>query len=175
MTNTKISSLTSATTPLAGTETVPLVQGGVTKKTTVNDIKFNTAPTFSAFLGTNQVVSTGQTKIQLNTKLWDTNSNYDNATNYRFTPTVAGYYQINWYANTTGSTSLLQCSIYLNGINTAAGAEPTTGNASQVAALIYMNGSTDYIEFYFYAGSGGGTVSAGRASTCASAIWVRGT
>ena len=96
MTNTKISSLTSATTPLAGTETVPLVQGGVTKKTTVNDIKFNTAPTFSAFLGTNQVVSTGQTKIQLNIKLWDTNSNYDKATNNRFTPTVAGYYQVNW-------------------------------------------------------------------------------
>ena len=133
------------------------------------------APTFSAYLGTNQVVSTGQTKIQLNTELWDTNSNYDNATNYRFTPTVAGYYQVNWYANTTSSTSLLQCSIYLNGTNVAAGSEPTTGNASQVAALIYMNGSTDYIEFYFYAGAGGGTVAAGRASTCASAAWVRST
>lgn len=174
MADTKISALPAATTPLTGTEVVPLVQGGVTKNATVDNIKFNTAPTFSAYLGTNQVVLTGQTKIQLNTELWDTNNNYDNATNYRFTPTVAGYYQVNWYANTTGSTSLLQCSIYLNGANTAAGSEPTTGNASQVAALIYMNGSTDYIEFYFYAGAGGGTVSAGRASTCASAIWVRG-
>jgi len=169
-----ITALTAATTPLAGTEVVPLVQGGTTKKATVNDIKFNTAPTFSAYLGTNQTVLTGQTKITLNTELWDTNSNYDNATNYRFTPTVAGYYQVNWYANTTGSVSLLQCSIWLNGANVGAGSEPTTGNASQVATLIYMNGSTDYIEFYFYAGVGGGTVAAGRASTCASAIWVRG-
>lgn len=169
-----ITALTAATTPLTGTEVVPLVQGGTTKKATVNDLKFNTAPTFSARLGTNQVVTTGQTKIQLNTELWDTNNNYDNATNYRFTPTVEGYYQVNWYANCTGSVSLVQCSIYLNGTNVASGSEPTTGNASQVSALIYMNGSTDYIEFYLYTGVGGGTVSAGRASTCASAIWVRG-
>lgn len=131
------------------------------------------APTFSAYLGSNQTVLTGQTKVQLNTELWDTNNNYDNSTNYRFTPTVAGYYQVNFYANCTGSTSLIQCSIYLNGSNSAAGSEPTTGNASQVSALIYMNGSTDYIEFYIYTGSGGGTVSAGRANTCASAAWVR--
>ena len=33
-----ISALTSATTPLAGTEQVPLVQSGTTKKTTVDDL-----------------------------------------------------------------------------------------------------------------------------------------
>jgi len=38
MANSKISALTSATTPLAGTETLPIVQGGVTVKTTAADI-----------------------------------------------------------------------------------------------------------------------------------------
>jgi hypothetical protein len=38
MSNSKISALTSATTPLGGTETLPIVQGGVTVKTTVADI-----------------------------------------------------------------------------------------------------------------------------------------
>lgn len=38
MPNSKISALTSATTPLAGTETLPIVQGGATVKTTVADI-----------------------------------------------------------------------------------------------------------------------------------------
>jgi hypothetical protein len=38
MSNSKISALTSATTPLVGTETLPIVQGGVTVKTTVADI-----------------------------------------------------------------------------------------------------------------------------------------
>jgi hypothetical protein len=38
MADLKISQLTSATTPLAGTEQVPLVQSNATKKTTVNDL-----------------------------------------------------------------------------------------------------------------------------------------
>jgi hypothetical protein len=38
MANSKISALTSATTPLAGTETVPIVQGGATVKATVANI-----------------------------------------------------------------------------------------------------------------------------------------
>lgn len=38
MSNTKISNLTAATTPLAGTEVLPIVQGGSTVKTTVADI-----------------------------------------------------------------------------------------------------------------------------------------
>jgi hypothetical protein len=41
MANTKISALTSATTPLAGTEVFPLVQGGVTVKTTIDSITAN--------------------------------------------------------------------------------------------------------------------------------------
>lgn len=38
MADLKISQLTSATTPLAGTEQVPLVQSSATRKTTVNDL-----------------------------------------------------------------------------------------------------------------------------------------
>ena len=38
MTDLKISQLTGATTPLAGTEVVPIVQSGVTKKVSVADL-----------------------------------------------------------------------------------------------------------------------------------------
>lgn len=38
MADTKISALTAATTPLAGTEVLPIVQGGVTKKVTIADL-----------------------------------------------------------------------------------------------------------------------------------------
>jgi hypothetical protein len=38
MANVKISALTSATTPLAGSEVLPLVQSSATKKVTVNDL-----------------------------------------------------------------------------------------------------------------------------------------
>ncbi|MEZ7974073.1 MAG: hypothetical protein QMC48_03480, partial [SAR324 cluster bacterium] len=39
--------------------------------------------------------STTNTKIILDTEEFDTNNCFDSTTNYRFTPTVAGYYQIN--------------------------------------------------------------------------------
>ena len=38
MADQKISQLTGATTPLAGTEEVPIVQSGVTKKVSVNNL-----------------------------------------------------------------------------------------------------------------------------------------
>jgi hypothetical protein len=40
MADTKISALTAATTPLAGTEVVPLVQSGTTKKATVDSLTY---------------------------------------------------------------------------------------------------------------------------------------
>jgi hypothetical protein len=39
MSNLKISALTSATTPLAGTEVLPIVQSGVTVKVANNDLR----------------------------------------------------------------------------------------------------------------------------------------
>ena len=50
-------------------------------------------PAFEAYLSSDQTVSDSvDTKIQLDTELFDTNNNFDNSTNYRFTPTVAGKY-----------------------------------------------------------------------------------
>ena len=54
-------------------------------------------PAFSVQMGSTQSISSGTyTKLQFNTKNYDTNNNFDATTNYRFTPTVAGYYQINF-------------------------------------------------------------------------------
>jgi len=136
-------------------------------------IGLNQGPTFSAYLGTNQVVGTGQTKVQLNTEQWDTNGAYDNATNYRFQPLVAGYYQVNFFANFGGVVNLPQASVFKNGTNAGAGSNPPTGYATQVATMVYLNGSTDYIEFYVYVGAGGGTVFNGAANTRAAATWIR--
>ena len=54
------------------------------------------APAFGVYMSGNQSIgSTGNSKVAFDTKTFDTNNNYDNTTNYRFTPTVAGYYQVN--------------------------------------------------------------------------------
>lgn len=121
----------------------------------------NTGPAFSALLGTNQSISSSTfTKVQYNTEDWDTNSNYDNTTNYRFTPSVAGYYQVNAsvrfnYTGAAGDNT--QIHIYRNGVHWDCQARINSsgnyGNIS-ISSLLYCNGSSDYIEIYGYSTHG---------------------
>ena len=108
------------------------------------------APAFSAYQSSAQTLTLNtMTKIQFQTEEFDTNNNFDNATNYRFTPTVAGYYQVSGAieAGSTSTQSVL--SIYKNG---SAFKElwRTVSNMYGIGSsvLIYMNGSTDYIELW---------------------------
>jgi len=108
-------------------------------------------PVFSATRSTTQSISSSTfTKVQFNTEVFDTNSNYDNSSTYRFTPTVSGYYQFNWRVScdTTGITMF--SAIYKNGSIYRRGAQPTSTYGSNGSAVIYMNGSTDYVEIYAY-------------------------
>ena len=112
-------------------------------------------PAFSAIVGTAQAVTASTwTKIQFNTKEFDTNSNYDNATNYRFTPTVAGYYQVNISIGSLSSTfsGTNLTAVYKNGTIFKANGLTTYG-ASTVCFIIYLNGSTDYIEGWINLGT----------------------
>ena len=59
MADVKISNLPAATTPLAGTEEIPLVQSGVTKKATVDDIVAAAATGVTDVTATSPVVSSG--------------------------------------------------------------------------------------------------------------------
>ena len=60
MSNSKISALTSATTPLAGTETLPIVQGGATVKATVANITGAGAYAGSFTSVTNSALTSGR-------------------------------------------------------------------------------------------------------------------
>ena len=109
-------------------------------------------PAFSAYLGASQTVSNATwTKVQLSAEVFDTNSNFDSTTNYRFTPTVAGYYQLNicWAVNAVATG--IQLAIYKNGSSFLVPAQ-TAASTSTVSAsvLVYANGSTDYFEFYVF-------------------------
>jgi hypothetical protein len=111
-------------------------------------------PSFRASKNSGQAITTSTwTKIQFNVEDWDTNSNYDNATNYRFTPTVAGYYQVDLAIEFNNVSGSYIAAIYKNGsvyIFSAFYAGSTIGSHPNVHGLIYMNGSTDYIEGYAY-------------------------
>lgn len=59
MSDKKISQLTAATTPLAGTELVPVVQGGVTKKVPVSDLTAGRSIAVAGLASTGQVKGIG--------------------------------------------------------------------------------------------------------------------
>ena len=65
-----------------------------------------TGPAFSAERSSSQTFTQNTfTKVLCQTENFDTNSNYDNSTNYRFTPTVAGYYQFNGILTITSTST----------------------------------------------------------------------
>jgi len=116
-------------------------------------------PAFSAYANSNVNISTTTwTKVSLNTKEFDTNSNFDASTNYRFTPTIAGYYFIYGQANLNNSAgsspSQGRTGIYKNGSLNREGFFYTVGNTgvfiTSVSSLIYFNGTTDYVELWAY-------------------------
>lgn len=120
--------------------------------TTANTLAtLGNGPAFSAAKSANQTISANTyTKVTFDTVVFDTASNFASS---RFTPTVAGYYQIN--ANTANGTTGDNFNvIYKNGSANRFGSYTVNGNGatSHNSALIYMNGTTDYLEIYVYSG-----------------------
>jgi hypothetical protein len=114
-------------------------------------------PAFLATLSADQSISDNTlTKVQFNTVVFDTNSDYDNATNYRFTPTVAGTYFVYasvWIesgANTNYNRGYAL--IQKNGTTTLvqnmqdSRDNPTASYTSTPMTMVSMNGTTDYLE-----------------------------
>jgi hypothetical protein len=122
-------------------------------------------PAFSAYRGSsNQNVSTGTwTKAQLNTEDFDTASAFDSTTNYRFTPLIAGYYQINGSISPDSTSAFgngVQAAIYKNGtlyrVGSSYNISATLASTPTVTTVVYLNGSTDYVELYGYFVGGSG-------------------
>jgi len=114
-------------------------------------------PAFEAYLSANQNVSNDTiTKIQNDTEVLDTDGYYDNATNYRFTPLVAGKYFVYGSVFThAGDTALAysQLFIYKNGASIKIaqqdnGNNPLTNTTLYISAIVDMNGSSDYVELF---------------------------
>lgn len=99
--------------------------------------------------------SNAATKIPINTIAYDTNSCFNTTTN-RFTPTVPGFYQINGSATLQGSTGTYLSDLTVSrggagGIQGSLFYNPAATYNTMYAVLsgiIYMNGTTDYLELF---------------------------
>ena len=127
----------------------------VTQATLSTPVYSQGVPAFSAYSNTTQSL-TGfvYTKVALQAEEYDTANCFDSTTNYRFTPTIAGYYSVTAAVYLVGGVSAqVSANIYKNGSNYKQGpfTPPATNDmGSNVSTLVYMNGSTDYIELYAY-------------------------
>ena len=117
-------------------------------------------PAFQAYLSSAQTVTDNTiTKVQIDTEDFDTNNMYDNSTNYRFTPTVAGKYLVygSIEFDTSGATNsaidTVDTYIYKNGSIYVQSKEhylsnPVRMGYLETSAIIDFNGSTDYVELF---------------------------
>jgi hypothetical protein len=129
-------------------------------------------PAFSVYASaTTSLAASTFTKISFNTEVFDTNNNFASGT---FTPTVAGYYQLN-SAIGLGSyvATATIVSIYKNGAEFYRGTvQQNTASSvtSLVSGLVFANGSTDYFEIYAFQNSATSQTS----SSGITGVWFNG-
>jgi hypothetical protein len=123
------------------------------------------------------LTAAGNNKVNFTFKANDPYGWYDNVTNFRFKPTVAGWYEahlaVQTLAGTSGETA--QAQLLQNGVVTHTGPYLSTSSlaagvaawTSTVTGAVFLNGTTDYLEFGLYVPAGvtilQGTVQATRA------------
>ena len=140
------------TTQISGTTGVSKVQDGVVVQA---DLAANVAvngPAFSAYTSASPLISGSSVKPNL-TESYDT-ANAFTPTGAKFQPSVAGYYQFNLSFELNALMSNGYCALSVN--NNAALIKGAQGNlyASVASGLVYMNGTTDYVEAVLYQSSG---------------------
>lgn len=121
----------------------------------------NNAPAFAAYMSTDQSVADNtEVKAQINTEVIDTNNCYDPTTNYRFTPNVAGKYIIGAITRQSNFTAgRASITVKFNGAVQSSGFIAETGDSGNysgygISKIFTFNGSTDYVECFFYQNSG---------------------
>jgi hypothetical protein len=153
-----------------GTDGQVLTSTGVGSPPAFETAAGGNAPYFSAYRATSQTLSDAvTTKIQLNNEQADSDSAYDNSTNYRFTVPSgkAGKYLFGWGGSCySGSASInmrnMYFYLYKNGsqsFSTLAGGGYSSGaNEPSTSSQVIMDlAVSDYIEIYVNADSNGAT------------------
>ena len=128
-------------------------------------VQFNTMPitpnpTFRAYRdSSDQSLSHNTaTKVELNAETFDIGGYYDHTTNYRFTPLVQGYYQVNGSIQDISATDVYDIIVMArkNGSTVSQGRIRFTGVTNDdfyttivnCSDVVYLDGSSDYIELY---------------------------
>ena len=139
------------TVTINGSTGIDKVQDGTIVQADLATGVAGTGPAFSVWSNTaSSVTSAANVPIIYNNVVFDTASAW-NTTTSRFTPQVAGYYQIE--ANIAYSTANYAVATVVAKNGSAYKYIGNTGTASSSAGgstLVYLNGSTDHIQIFGY-------------------------
>lgn len=125
-------------------------------------------PAFEAEVSSTLTLTSAATTLApFDTEIFDTDNMYDNsASNYKFTPTIAGKYFVyaRGFLNTIGTFTAQRCRIFIykNGsLYSNSSQQWNTDDCSEfsptVSSVIDMNGTTDYLQIYVYMTVSSGT------------------
>jgi len=125
-----------------------------------NHMPITPNPTFRAYRdSSDQSLSHNTaTKVELNAETFDIGGYYDHSTHYRYTPLVAGYYKVNASIQDISNVDVYDIIIMVR----KDGSTVSQGRIRYVGAtnddlyttivscsdVIYMNGSSNYLELY---------------------------
>lgn len=141
------------TTQIDGSTGASKVQDGVIVQADLGSNVVGNGPTYGAAGATLQSIA-ANTEVKLNATLevWDTAGCYD-STNSRFQPSVAGYYQFNCIFEVQGANNAVGALVSIRKNNSSVGISSCNGGPNNypratISALVYLNGTTDYIEYW---------------------------
>ena len=147
-------------TTVSGTDGVDNIKAATVTQADMATGVAGTGPAFRAYAtGTTSCTPT-LNKIALAAETFDPATAFDTTTS-RFQPLVAGYYQLNGCAQFASSLYAVRVAIYKNGALHSYGAVATTGTSAGISDLVYLNGSTDYVELFGYSSTTQNAVASG--------------
>ena len=131
-------------------------------------------PAFQATLSSSQSISNSTaTKVQLDSEIFDSDGTYDNSSNYRFTPAVAGKYHVTAkvnYADASADDKYEEVYIYKNGSSVHSHRTRTVGStgrdkSTEVNAIVDLD-ADDYVEVYTQHNAGSSVNINGGSNQC---------
>lgn len=145
MANSKISALTSATTPLAGTETLPVVQSGVTTKVTVANLTAGRAVSLgvSTIIGPDQTTASISTASNIDAEISSTGSSVNSGGSLIFSAASAAWKFAAIKALATNGSNNTQGSISIGTRRVSTDATLTEAIRFHASGGISINSATD--------------------------------
>lgn len=157
------------TTQISGTTGVSQVQAGSINQDDLAANVVGKGPAFRAYATVATSATPSSNKVALGGESFDAGSMFD-TTLSRFQPTVAGYYQFNTRVAFVSGSYTTAAVFYKNGV--AISSSPSGSASVGHTDLLYMNGSTDYMELFAYSATTQNT-GAGESSVFFSGVLVR--